>query len=213
MLIGHVNVPLVAPIVQPGAFFFAAFLQNPNQFGKPVDPSCSPFTATGQPNPFGANLVSFDAAGDTSVHVIKCTPDAKYVTTTSTAGAAGGAPEVNVIVGRILAINAQIRALATTNGWAYVDPDSVVALTPANDRKCQGLATATDLASFQAAVVNTCPGPTAPGYFGAMISLDAIHPSTAYHQALAVALANAINATYHTTISTTLPTTFSVVSR
>jgi hypothetical protein len=215
VLIGVVNVPAFAPVVQPGAFFFAAYSQavgagQPSPFGKPVDPSCSPFTQTGQPNAFGGNLVSFQAAADPSVTVIKCTPDAKWVTTTSVAGAAGGNAELPVFLTRIAQINAAVQAAATSNNWIYVDPNTALGATaladPSKFRKCQGLATATDLASFQAAVLNTCPGPTAPNYFGSMVSFDATHPSFAFHQAFASYLAGVINTKYGTSITTTAPT-------
>ncbi len=209
VLIGVIDVPDLAPIVQPGAFFFAAFTANPNQFGKPVDGSCSPFTATGQVNAFGFNLVSFQVASDTSVHVIKCTPDARWVTTTSVAGAAGGTPEYPVFIKRIADINAAVKAAADVNGWVYIDPNTALAgalADPNKVRKCQGLATATNLLTFQAAVQNTCPGPTAPNFFGSLISLDGTHPSFAFHQAFAAILAGAINQKYGTSISTTPPT-------
>ncbi len=213
VLIGVIDVPQVAPIVQPGAFFYAAYTANPNQFGKPVDPSCAPVNQLGQPNPFGANLVSLQVAADPSVTVIKCTPG-KWVTTTSVAGAAGGAPSIVVFETRIAQINAAVKAAADANGWAFIDPNTAMASVvadPNKDRKCQGLATAT-LATFAAAVAATCPGPTAPNYFGTFISLDATHPSFAFHQAFAVALAQAINAKYNISIPLT-PVTASVAAR
>lgn len=218
-LIGVVDVPDFAPIVQPGAFFFAAFTANPNQFGKPVDLSCSPFTATGQPNPFGFNLVSFHAVADPRVTSIKCTPDAPYVTTTSVAGAAGGNPEINVFLTRIAAINAGIKATAQANGWIYVDPNtfadqpgSAALNNPTLVKKCQGLKTATNLLQFQQAVATTCPGDPA-NYFGTLVSLDATHPSTAFHQAFASFLAAQINAKYQTSIPTTAPASGAVFAR
>lgn len=221
LLIGVVDVPRVAPIVQPGAFFFAAYTANPQQFkGKPVDVSCAPFNpATGQPNPFAGNLVSFHVVGDARVPSIKCTPDAPYVTTTSVAGAAGGAPEINVFESRIALINGGVKAAAAANGWVYVDPNAFAdqpgapaLANPTLFKKCQGLATAATLQQFQLAVATTCPGDPA-NYFGTMVSLDATHPSNAFHQAFASYLAAQINATYHTSISTTAPASGAVLAR
>ena len=215
MLIGVVDVPIFAPVVQPGAFFFAAYSQaaaagQPSPFGKPVDPSCSPFTATGQLNPFGFNLVSFQVAADPSVTVIKCTPDAKWVTTTSVAGAAGGTPELAVFAKRITDINAAVQAAATANNWIYVNPSTAIggaaALNDPNKfKKCQGIYTATNLATFTTAVQTTCPGNPA-NYFGTMVSFDATHPSFLAHQTLASYMAAAINQKYGTSITTTAPT-------
>ncbi len=217
VLIGIVDVPDFAPIVQPGAFFFAAYTANPLQFGgKPVDLSCSPFTATGQPNPFGANLVSFHAVQDPRVTSIKCTPDAPYVTTTSTLGAAGGRNEYAVFEARIDSINAGIKAAATANGWIYVDPNTfagaAVLDNPTLVKKCQGLKTAASLQQFQVAVATTCPGDPA-NYFGSLVSLDGTHPSTLFHQQFASYLAAQINAKYQTTITTTAPASAAVLAR
>jgi len=219
-LIGIVDVPRFAPILQPGAFFFAAYTANPLQFGgKSVDVSCAPFNQLGQANAFAGNLVSFHVVADPRVTSIKCTPDAPYVTTTSTAGAAGGNPEINTFETRIAQINAGIKATADANGWVYVDPNTFadqggvsVLANPSLVKKCQGLATAATLAQFQQAVATTCPGDPA-NYFGTLVSLDATHPSTAFHQALASYLAAQINAKYQTTITTTAPASGTVLAR
>lgn len=221
VLIGIVDVPNFAPIVQPGAFFFLAYSANPLQFGgKAVDPSCSPVTATGQPNPFGANLVSFHIIADPTVPAIKCTPDTKHVTTTSTAGAAGGASEYAAFEARIVAINAGIKAAADANGWVYVNPNTfadqggVPALTNSTlVKKCQGFATAATLDQVKAALVATCPLIDPNNPFGTLVSLDATHPSTLFHQQFAAYLAAQINAKYGTTITTTPPASGAVFAR
>ncbi len=219
VLIGIVDVPDFAPIVQPGAYFFLARDGSGNFSGKPVDLSCSPVNQIGQPNPFGANLVSFHVLSDTSVHSIRCTPDAKYVTTTSVAGAAGGTNEYAVFEARIDSINAGVQAAAGSN-WIYVNPNTFadqpgapVRDNPTLVKKCQGLRTAATAAEFMAAVVNTCPLADAANPFGQLVSLDATHPSTFFHQQFASFLAAQINAKYHTTITTTAPASGAVLAR
>jgi hypothetical protein len=215
MLIGVVDVPNFAPIVQPGAFFFAAYFQavqagQPSPFGKPVDNSCAPQQLTGTPNPFAYNLVSFQAASDRNLAVIKCTPDAKWVTTTSVAGAAGGSPELPVFEKRIADINTAVKAAADANGWIYVDPTTagggIAALNdPTKYKKCQGLANTASPTAFIGVVQTACPGnPT--NYFGTMVSFDATHPSFLAQQTLASYMAAQINQKYGTTITTTAPT-------
>ncbi len=219
-LIGVVDVPDFAPIVQYGAYFFLAATGTPARFaGKLVDPSCSPVNALGQPNPFGFNLVSFHVLSDSRVTTIKCTPDAPYVTTTTPAGAAGGKPEYVTFEARIDSINAGIQAIATANGWIYVNPNTFadqggasVLANPTLVKKCQALPTAT-LATIQQAVVTTCPMVDPNNPFGTLVSLDATHPSTAFHQALASYLAAQINAKYHTSITTTAPASGAVLAR
>lgn len=210
VLIGVVFADSAAPVLQPGAYFFLSRDANGNFNGKPVSPTCSPVTALGQPNPYAANLVSFRILSDPTVTQIDCTgatAGGLYVLT---------ADEQAILDQRVAAYNAKLQAVATANGWLYVNPMDVLRpyLTGASAvtggrfnqvRKCQLLATAATAAQFQTAVLNSCPvtGPTAaPGFFGALISYDGVHPSTAAHTLVAKALAGAINAKYGTTINT-----------
>ena len=82
----------------------------------------------------------------------------------------------------MLQYNATIAQLAAANGWAYVDPNVIVAAALASRtngradqlRKCQDLPAATSALALQAAVLNTCPvfGPTAaPNFFGLLSSV------------------------------------------
>lgn len=193
VLIGVVN-PLLVPVLQPGAYFFA--LRQAGQFPKPVNANCSPVTATGQPNPLARNLVTFFVADPKSpVPEVNCDP-ARF---------GPGSPflidpaEIGMIQERVAGFNQTIKAAADANGWIYVDPNALLLpflADPNKLRKCQGLATATTLATFQAAVVTTCPNPTAPNFFGSLISFDGIHPSSEAHVLIAAAVAEALEAKF-----------------
>jgi lysophospholipase L1-like esterase len=211
MLIGVVFADSAAPILQPGAFFFLARDAAGNFQGKPVNANCSPVTALGTPNPLSQNLVSFQILSS-ALPEINC------------AGTVGGgafvldAAERTVLDTRIAAYNSKLQALATANGWLYINPMDIlrpfVALNGASavtngrynqDRKCQLLATATTAAQFQTAVLNSCPvtGATAaPNFFGTLISFDGVHPSTAAHVIVARSLAGSINTRFGTALTT-----------
>ncbi|HEX8244575.1 MAG TPA: SGNH/GDSL hydrolase family protein [Longimicrobium sp.] len=211
LLIGVVFADSAAPILQPGAFFYLARDAAGNFNGKPVNANCSPITPLGTPNPLSQNLVSFQILSS-AVPEINCSGTV-----------AGGAfvldaTERTVLDNRIAAYNAKLQALATANGWLYVNPNDIlrpyVALNGSlavtngrynQDRKCQLLATATTPTQFQTAVQNSCPvtGPTAaPNFFGALISFDGVHPSTAAHVIIARSLAGSINTRYGTALGT-----------
>lgn len=189
-LVGVVEAVTAAPVVQPGAFFFAA--AQARQIPKPVDASCAPVSG----NANAANFVSFLVLADPDVATIRCTADAPYVLTQ---------PEIVAVQARVAAYNAAIAAAADQNGWIYIDPNETFQAALADPsllRKCQGLLTGAPLSppEFLAAVLTTCPGPTAPDFFGAYVSFDATHPSAAFHQAFADVLARAINQKYGTQI-------------
>lgn len=203
ILIGVVDVGIV-PLIQPGAFFFLARDAAGRFNGKPVNANCSPVNALGQPNPLSANLVNFQIVRS-AVPEISCANDAPLVI---------NATERLAITNRVNAFNAAIKAAADANGYIYVDPNAILApfvteTTAAGRynfiRKCQGLATATTPAAFQAAVLNSCPvpGPTAaPNQFGSLFSFDAVHPSSLAHEIIADALAAQINARFGTELPT-----------
>ena len=193
ILIGVVNAIQAAPALQPGAYFWA--LEQSGQSPVPLDvnDNCAPFTLLGQPNPQGfQNLVSILAvqnqlpATEEDPVVISCADDAPFVLN----------PEEQATVSeRVAAFNAYIQQQAEENDWIYIDPATQLfgpALAdPDLIRKCQGFydGSVTDAQSFMAAVQNTCPGPTAPNFFGAYISFDAVHPSAAAHAVVADVLA------------------------
>ena len=219
VLIGVVN-PTFAPILQPGAYFFLSRDTLGEFRGKPVNNNCSPVTALNQPNPLAANLVSFQIVSS-AVPEINCDPSQYGGLFVLDQG------EIATLTARVNAFNAALEAAANANGWGYVNPNAVLAPllnqttnvtiggqpVPLyqNIRKCQALPTATNADEFRSAVLRSCPVPptgstapfAAPNMFGSLISLDAVHPSTAAHRILAAAIAAEINATYGTTIPTT----------
>jgi lysophospholipase L1-like esterase len=196
ILIGPVDASAIIPALQPGAYFWAVAQAPPP--GLPplaVSDNCAPFTATGQPNP-GAfqNLVSFFgiaaqiAAGSVPV-VVDCAADAPFLLNVA---------ERTEIAQRVGMYNAYIQQQAADNGWIYVDPASAFygpALADPNDtRRCQLLPTATDAASFLAAVQASCPVDLAGNFFGSYFSYDGVHPSSSAHVAIADTLAQRLNA-------------------
>jgi lysophospholipase L1-like esterase len=211
VLIGVFDPVISVPLLQPGAFFFLARDAAGKFQGKLVNNNCSPVNALGQPNPLSANLVSGQIVIDALFPEINCDPAAYPVGDPRRGTYLLDATEQTTIRTRVAQYNEVIAAAAARNGWAYVDPNSLVLTALATRingradliRKCQDLATATTAAQFQAAVLNTCPvtGPTAaPNLFGLYISFDGVHPSAQGHVALANIISAAINATYGTAL-------------
>jgi lysophospholipase L1-like esterase len=218
VLIGVVFADSAAPLLQPGAYFYLSRDGAGNFQGKHVNDNCSPVTALGTPNPLAFNLVSFQIVSS-AVPEIDCTGTL-----------AGGlyvldATERAVLDQRIKDYNAKLQAVATANGWLYVNPMDILrpelartvtvsGTTRYNQvRKCQALPTALasgSAAAVQTAVLTSCPVPptgatatfAAPNFFGALISYDGVHPSTAAHVLVAKSLAASINTKYLTQIST-----------
>ncbi len=214
MLVGVVNAIAGAPIVQPGAYFFAARGADGRFQGKTVNANCSPVTALGQPNPLARTLVSFQILADAAFPEVDCDPAAYPVGDARRGVHLLDAAEQAVVTERVGAFNAAISAAAAANGWLYVDPNAILLpFLSQRDaqgraqalRKCQDLATAVTPAQLQAAVLNTCPvtGPTeAPSFFGSLMSFDGVHPSSEAHRVLAREFALRINAKYGTTLAT-----------
>ncbi len=209
ILIGVVDAVTAAPLIQPGAYFFAAASLSGGEFnGKPVNPNCSPMTDLGQPNPLAANMVSFQIVGDPNFLEISCDPNAYPVGDPRRGVYLLDVAEQAVVRTRVAQYNAAIAAAAQANGWIYLDPNALLLPhlqqgPPFNQiRKCQMLATAATPAQFQAAVLQSCPGPQAPGFFGNLISLDGVHPSAAAHVIIANELARLINAKHGTSLRT-----------
>lgn len=207
ILIGAANPIMVAPALQPGAYFWALpdtlVISPTDTVFLDVSDDCAPFDGTGQPNPLASRFISFLGVGNALAAgerplTISCVNGVEI----------GGAyqpdylldqTEISDISIRIATFNAYIEQQANDNGWIYLDPASIynpALANPDNIRKCQGLATATDLASFVAAIQNTCPGPTAPNFFGAYFSFDGVHPSTQAHAVIADSLAGRLNAAH-----------------
>lgn len=212
-LVGVIDPLLGSPVLQPGAYFFLARDGSGRFLGKPVNVNCSPVNALGQPNPLAANFVSFQVLLDANVPEINCDPAGFPVGDPRRGAYLLDPVEQTVIHTRVLQYNASIAQFAAANGWAYVDPNVIVAAALASRtngradqlRKCQDLLTATTAAQLQAAVLNTCPvvGPTAaPNFFGALTSFDGVHPSALGQRAIANLLATAINTNYGTALAT-----------
>lgn len=199
-------------LLQPGAYFFAQYAADPVGFqtrtGKTVNANCAP--APG--NPFAASLVSLAIFGQPAIPQIDCDGitgvSTDFVLTPT---------ETATLISRVTAYNAALQAAATGNGWTYVDVNVVLGgagTTPANLRQrvpaarfrlCQGLATAATPSEIQTAVLTTCPAPTpvnapyAPGsaayadFFGSWLTFDAVHPDVEFQNAVAQAIATALN--------------------
>ena len=213
VLVGVIDPLLGSPILQPGAYFFLSRDATGRFLGKPVNANCSPVTALGQPNPLATNFVSFQILLDANVPEINCDPAGFPVGDPRRGAYLLDPAEQTLIHTRVLQYNATIAQLASANGWAFVDPNIIIAgalVSRTNGRadqlrKCQDLPAATTAAALQLAVLNTCPvsGPTAaPNFFGALISFDGVHPSALGQRALANLIAAAINARYGTALST-----------
>jgi len=213
VLVGVVDPLFGSPIVQPGAYFFLARDASGNFLGKPVNANCAPLTPQGQPNPLAANLVSGQIVLDPNLPQINCDP-AGFPPGDPRRGAYLIDPTEQLLIHtRVLQYNATIAQIGAANGWAFVDPNIIIAGALASRtngradqlRKCQDLATAMTLPALQLALLNTCPvtGPTAaPNFFGALVSFDGVHPSALGQQAIANLIATAVNARYGTALAT-----------
>lgn len=90
--------------------------------------------------------------------------------------------------------NATILAKATQLGWAYLDPNPVLAA----QRVAIAPATAPAIPAFPNFTSNTRDAATA--VFGALFSLDGVHPSAAGQKIIANTMIDAVNAKYTLTI-------------
>ena len=221
MVIGVVDAVLAAPLIQPGAYFFAARDVATNRFqGKLVNANCSPINSLGQPNPLSRNMVSFQIITNTNFPEINCDPAAYPVGDPRRGALLLDVTEQGIVQTRIAQFNAALQtAAAARPNWLYVNPNEIL-LPFLNERdtqgraqrirKCQGLATATNQAQIQTAVLTTCPVPptgttapfAAPNFFGSLISFDGVHPSSEAHDILARAFAQRINAKFGTALLT-----------
>jgi len=184
VLIGVID-PQLAPAIQPGAFLWAASREPALALSRPlrVDDDCAPFLPDGTANPRAANLVSLRAANDAAGRAVSCGDDAPFVLS---------AGERQAVTGRVAEFNQSLRRAAETNDWLFLDANRMLldlTMDPDRIRRCQGLAGASDSAAFLAAVAATCPSPSAPGFFGSLISFDGVHPSRAGQEVIAEGLA------------------------
>lgn len=165
--------PLMAPLVQPGTYFwFMAQEDEGAIISKPVSADCAPRSGSGEVNPLSSNLVSFRILDDADVAEISCAEDAPYVLTPA---------EQATISQRVAEFNAEIEDSAIANDWIYVDLNEDLAAPLLGDpqalRKCQGLTPDDTDAEIRAAVELTCPHPSATNFFGSSVSYDGVHPS------------------------------------
>ncbi len=187
MLVGVVDAVRAAPLIQPGAYFFAASRTTGGRFnGKPVNANCSPVNALGQPNPLSRNMVSFQIVGDANFPEINCNPAAFPAGDPRRGVYLLDSSEQAIVAARVGTLpngrpsgggyNAAIRAAAAANNWLYVDPNLIFNVflgesvaPPANTgslrlfqrvRKCQHLSSPTlTPAQFGEAVAKSCPNP------------------------------------------------------
>lgn len=96
-------------------------------------------------------------------------------------------------VNRVAAYNAYVKAKADSVGFAYLDPNPLLA----------GLRTAGSIPLFPNLAAPTAPFATAGGRF---ISNDGVHPSTSAHFLIANALITAINTKYGTSLGANIRT-------
>jgi lysophospholipase L1-like esterase len=194
ILIGTADAAIMAPALQPGTYFWGLAQLPDLPVALDVDDDCAPFASGGDRNE-GAfrHVVSFQAVADhlasgaEGAASIRCGPGDPYVLDEAAQQS---------IARRVADFNAHIRQRADDNGWIYVDPMDM--FLPAHEnpdliRKCQGLAGAATPEQFEAAVQNTCPGPTAPNFFGLYFSYDGVHPSSEAHAVIADVLAGRLD--------------------
>ena len=166
--------PQMAPLLQPGAYLWVSGGMDGEDgwLTKPVSGDCAPSGSSGEPNPLASNLVSLRVLEDDGVTEISCADDAPYVLT---------ADEQAEIGDRVEQFNQAIRDGAQANGWIYIDPTDEIALPlladPDRLRKCQSLDLEASEAEMQQAVLESCPHPDAPNFFGSSVSFDGVHPS------------------------------------
>lgn len=188
ILIGVADPVMIAPALQPGAYFWVVEQSGRAPVPLAVEDNCAPGTAGGAR---AVSLLVANAwlAGQADSVRVDCGPDAAFVLNEAESAA---------VVARVQAFNEAISAAAAANGWLYIDP-TVSFIAPALSepdlvRKCQALATATTSAEIEAAVGETCPAPDAVNFFGLYFSFDGVHPSSEAHAVIADTLAQRLNA-------------------
>jgi hypothetical protein len=156
--------------------------------GPPVVSGCGLLGVTGWL--VSTELIRSIKSGAFPANVIACNPAA-------TTGSAGdifvlSPTEITTLDAATDAYNATISAKAQSLGWAYLDPNPILA--------AQRTGTTPAIPAFPNFTSNTRDAATAP--FGALFSLDGIHPSAAGQKLIANAVIAAINAKYAVVIPT-----------
>ena len=206
-LIGVLDVTL-APLLQPGLYYWVAdslgFAPRPlrvvdgDTVRITVNDNCAPTDPdTGELNPLSLNEVSWLVYSDTSVKEISCDPDAEYVLTLA---------ESQAIVERVDDFNALIEEAASQRTWAYVDATTVLGSQLQGSgadnrlRLCRFLDNDLTLAEMVTVVTSRCPHPSAPNFFGSLVTYDGIHMSAAAHEVMADGIAAEIESIYDLTL-------------
>lgn len=190
VLMGIIDVTL-APTLQPGLYYWLA--DSLGLAPKPVSEDCGPTDAEGAANPNSMNTVSWSAYADPAIDVVSCAPDAPYVLTV---------PEKAVIQTRLTALNLIISSAVTGRDWLYFNPTATLQnqLTgPGRHnllRRCEGLQNTLTPEQMVAVFTAQCPHPSAPNYFGSLMSYDGVHISAQAHQILANAIAARLESDY-----------------
>jgi lysophospholipase L1-like esterase len=183
ILIGVANVTEIPYVSQGGTYYAIKAGLVPGVAFPPtfhVDPLCAPnaFGGIGDsvlvPFPFGAALIG--AAAQAGVD------DTLHCTEPQTVQPA----ELRKILTTVAAYNTFISGAATTNGWAYLDPN------PTLDSLRAFQTQVAPFPNLQAA----CSGSP----FGLAFSCDGFHPSGAAHRLIARHVVQAINAKYGSAI-------------
>jgi len=164
-----------------------------------VDNNCVSFMALGGadtawtavPFHYGAPLLALANARVDSVQSGTLAPgNLQTVTLDCSVPQVVSAAEMAYMMGTVAAYNSTIEAAADARGWAYLDPNALLA---------QLVADPSAIRPFPAFSSSDPQHETAP--FGSALSRDGIHPSASAHQAIAAALIAAINAKYTTTLT------------
>ena len=189
-LIGVIDVTF-APLLQPGLYYWLA--DSLGLAPKPVSSNCAPPDAEGAPNPLSMYTVSWMAYQDTAIDVVSCDPDAPYVMTPA---------ERIEIEERVDSFNDILQGEAQRRDWVYVSSTAELTseLTGTGRhnklRRCEALTNTLAMDLMVTVFTNQCPHPSAPNYFGSLVTFDGIHMSAEAHEVIADALAVQIAGRY-----------------
>lgn len=183
VLIGVIDVTL-APLLQPGLYYWLA--DSLGFAPKPASDDCGPTDATGALNALSMNTVSFLAYQDDGVAVVSCDPDAPYVLTPG---------ELEAVQERVDAFNDILSLEVQARNWMFVPATQVLEQAllgsqgPNRLRRCEFLNNTLTPEQMVTIVQTQCPHPTAPNFFGSLVTYDGVHMSAAAHEIMADAIA------------------------
>jgi len=179
-LIGVVNVTATPILFPAAALANPAFKAGFDQYvGTPttIHPSC-----TGSTSLISFRIVSAIRTGQHPA-IIACSKNAVPGTPIGDIFVLDAAEQATLLA-TVASYNAHIQSVATTQGWAYYDPNTTLATLIGNGciLPVMNLASQTQT-------------------FGACVSLDGVHPSGLAHKAIANDLIDAVNAKYGTSVA------------